>query len=187
MAKSKHIVFDIDGVLLDWHGGFIDWVQENYYYKMDPDSSRDTYDMSSWFIDMPKERFYELILEFNGYPRALSLIDGARATLLDFYTEGWDVSILTAFGSDAKQAKFRKDYLQVVFDIAFKEIKIIELGACKEEALKDMEPDVFVEDNGIHATKAIALGIKTYLLSYPFNQGVEGAEYVDTLYDIKEF
>jgi FMN phosphatase YigB (HAD superfamily) len=186
MAKSKHIVFDVDGVLLDWSTGFLRWVESTTDYRLDAESKCDTYEMSSWFVGMAKQDLYKLIEEFNGYPRALLPLDGSKSALLDFYCEGWEISILTAFGSCPEQSDFRQGYLKALFGDIFKEIRVLGLGACKEDALKDMKPDIFVEDNLEHAEKSIALGIKTYLISHAFNKGCEGAIYVDTLYEVEE-
>ena len=42
--SNKIIALDCDGVLLDWHGGFINWVEQEYGWKLDPESNLDTYD-----------------------------------------------------------------------------------------------------------------------------------------------
>ena len=114
------------------------------------------------------------IQEYNGYPRALYPTGGAveslRGLKKDFRGE-LDVKVLTSFGSCPIQSKFREEYLNVVFDDAFSEVIVLPLGSCKEEKLKELSPDWFVEDNKEHALKATTLDIKTFLIDTTYNQG----------------
>ncbi|QHZ59812.1 hypothetical protein HWD03_gp052 [Alteromonas phage vB_AmeM_PT11-V22] len=180
------IALDCDGVLLDWHGGFIDWVEQTYGWHIDPLSNQDTYDMHTWFeakdgLNMCKEDFVTLVKEFNGFPRCLYPLDNAKEAIRGFVSLGYEVVVVTSFGSCPYNNSFREDYLRVVFDGLISDTIILGLGQCKEKVLKRLDPAVFVEDNKDHALKAKNLGIDTYLISYPFNQGAEGVTYIRDL------
>lgn len=186
MSKNNLVVLDCDDVVLDWHKGFIEYVEANTPHKLNHNHPHDSWDMWDWFYDLPKERFTELVVEFNGYPRVLQPTEMARPALLDLYYAGNELVVLTSFGGCPIQTKFRQDYLKVVFGDIFKEIIVLPLGYCKKDSLKKLNPRVFIEDNKAHAEKAIDLGIRTYLVSTTYNQGCEGAIYVSNLYEASE-
>lgn len=189
--SKKTIALDCDGVLLDWHGGFIDWVEQNYGWYLNHGHPHDTYDMQDWFEEkdgkkMSKEDFVTLVKKFNGFPRCLKPLDEVKDALLSLKKRGYNLTVVTAFGSCPDNCSFREDYLNIIFDGVFSDIIILGLGDCKEEVLKSIDPIAFVEDNATHARKAVGLGIDTYLVSYAFNQGVDGATYVKDLGELAE-
>lgn len=182
----KIIALDCDGVLLDWHGGFIDWVEQKYGWYLDPDSGLDTYDMQTWFEPkdgelMSKDYFVTLVREFNGFPRCLHPIDKVKQSLKGFVALGYELVVVTSFGSCPMNCEFREEYLRVVFDGLISDTIILGLGECKEKVLKSIDPQVLVEDNADRAREAAALGVDTYLIKYPFNRGVEGVTYIRDL------
>ena len=98
---------------------------------------------------------------------------------------GYDIKVLSSFGSCPENNKFREEYLKMLFGSCISEVIILELGTCKKNKLEELKPDIFIEDNKSHAEKAIELGIKTYLISTPYNKGCEGAIYFDKWEDFR--
>lgn len=188
---NKIIALDCDGVLLDWHGGFIDWVEQKYGWYVNDDHPCDTYDMNSWFEkrqgkSMTKEDFVTLVKEFNGFPRCLYPLDEAVKSVKGFHDLGYEVVVVTSFGSCPLNCEFREDYLNILFDGCISDTIILGLGECKEDTLKKLDPVLFVEDNAGHAEKAAALGIDTFLIKYPFNSGLEDVDNITYVNDLKE-
>jgi FMN phosphatase YigB (HAD superfamily) len=180
-----HIVLDCDGVLLNWHKGFISYSLKYHGLRLNALSPMDSYDMHTWFNNMSKETFIRLVSEYNSYPRVLEPCRGAIESIQDLASyEDLEFSVLTSFGSCPHMSNFRQEYLQVVFNNIFKEVRVLKLRECKRQALIEMNPDVFVEDCAEYAITGRELGIKTYLVNTTYNQGVEGVTYIDSLEDL---
>jgi FMN phosphatase YigB (HAD superfamily) len=179
-----NLVVDVDDTILQWKEGFFEFIEAKGWYR-DPNSACDSWDIWTWICDsnnvqVSKELVLELIIEFNSYPRVLKPISGSKSYLELLWSEGITIIALTSFGSCPVQTKFRKEYLNVVFDEIFSDVIVLPLGACKKEALKLLEPDYFVEDNKAHAQVGCELGIKTFLLNTTYNQGCEKSVYVES-------
>jgi len=180
-----HVCFDCDGVLLDFHKGFLSWCLKEHGLRLNALSLMDSYDMHTWFVDMSKDTFIRLIAEYNSYPRVLEPCPLATESLRILARHSdLELSVLTSFGSCPQMSNFRQEYLQVVFNNIFKEIRVLKLRECKKDALIDMNPDVFVEDCAEYAITGRELGIKTYLVNTTYNQGVEGVTYINSLVDL---
>lgn len=173
------IVFDCDDVLLDWKGAFIKWCNRNYDLKVIEGHPQDTWDMSLWFGIKPEE-MKNLIVQFNSLPICLKPLL-SREKLNQLKREKHELYVLSSFGSCIKCCDFRESYLKTLFGDIFEQVALLDLGACKEEALKNIKPDIFIEDNKEHAIKARDLGIETFLISMPYNQGVDGVTYVNNV------
>ena len=178
--RNKLLVTDVDQVLLDWHEGFLEWVELNHGWKINPNHPQDSYDMVPWFLPlefngeelhMNESGLVWLIEEFNSYPRCLQPIDkDIESHLEDLRDYGIEIVALTSFGGCPKTGNFREEYLKVIFGDVFKEVIILPLRACKKAKLKELQPDWFVEDNTSHSHSGLELGIKTFILDYSYNK-----------------
>mgnify|MGYP005994354423 CR=1 FL=1 len=170
---NKLLVVDVDGVCLDWHSGFISWVEEEHGILLDKSSSKASYDMETWFEgNMSKDLFKQLVVAYNSSPRVLKPLEYSQDVLINISRWlDWDVVALTAFGSCPIQSKFREEYLQVLYKDIFSEVIVLGLGASKKDKLKELKPDLFVEDNIQHAESARDVGVKSVLLEKTYNKG----------------
>lgn len=194
------IVVDIDGVCLDYVQGFTEWVEEEYGWTINPQSKRDTYNMSSWFHKaephhencrgmqfkhMNTEEFIRLITEFNNYPRCLKPIEHSQGALAELKAAGHTIVALSSFGGSHATQDFRKDYMNVIFPEVFDEIILLDLGVCKKDELAKLDADYFVEDHKDHAEVGAGLGIFTFLIRTTYNEGAEDVCHVTSWEEIE--
>lgn len=192
--KTIKICTDIDGCVLDWHSGFVDWVCDTYGWDINLNHKQDTYDMQDWFLPHPKtgkimsaQDFRYLVQEYNDYPRVLRPYQDAFDVLWalkNCYTvDDTEVEIiaLTSFNSCPKSGQFRRDYLQLLSDNLFSEIHVLGLGECKKESLQEIKPLIFIEDHSQHADNAVDLGIRTFIFDRNYNQGSKADYVIDWL------
>lgn len=170
------LVTDIDGVVLDWHLGFIEYA-ESKGFKLNHEHPHDTYDMAAWFHNMTSEEFRELVVEYNAMDHAdtsYPLADAVEGLIHLAEECDWVVEIiaLTAFGNDPEQIESRTRILNSMFPNVFDDIHVIGLRECKGDALAELKPDVFIEDSPNHAIKAKELGVPLVILvEHPYNTG----------------
>ena len=186
--RNKVFVTDIDDCVLQWKEGFFKFLKTKGWHQ-DPTSKCDSWNIWTWICDsygekMDKVLAIEYITEFNGYPRVLKPLQSTQFYLPLIKSQGFDIIGLTSFGGCPIQTKFRQEYLDVLFPNIFKEVIVLPLGACKNDALLKLKPDYFIEDNRANADKACDLGIKTLLLSTSYNQGSFDSIYVNNWEDI---
>lgn len=170
----RKFVTDIDGCMLDWHAGFIKFCNE-LGFEINPESPRDGYDMDTWFIDMTREKFVELVSSFNEHhacEKYLAPIDNSNF-LYDIKSDmEFEVIAFTAYGSTEAMKKKRTDLLDSMFPGLFDDIIIIGLGECKQDIIKQINPNHFVEDSPSHAKKAADVGVHTFLIDTTYNREV---------------
>lgn len=178
---NKLIVTDIDAVCLDYVNAFIEWVEEEYKWILDPHSDYNSYSMESWFVNpygysnkMSKEEFMRLITEYNSYPRCIPPVQGSQDALKRLKHAGYKIVALSSFGGTQSTQRFRRDYLEVLFPKVFDDIILLNLGECKKDKLKELKPRYFIEDCTTHAESGVTLGIPTFLLDTTYNQDAEG-------------
>ena len=183
MGNNKLAVTDCDDCLLLWKEGYLKWMLEKGW-NTKPEHECTTWEMAEWFypnkgVNMTPELSIHYITEFNSFPRVLHPLDYVFPAIDLLEASGYDIKVLSSFGSCPENNKFREEYLKMMFGSCISEVIILGLGECKKGKLKELQPDIFIEDNKSHAEKAIELGIKTYLISTPYNQGCEGAVYFE--------
>lgn len=188
---SNVFATDVDGCLLDWHSGFIEFCNEKGW-MIDTSNPQNSYDMEEWFLPhfrtgdkMSHDMFVSLVKEFNSYPRPLKMLEGARDALeMVKQVKRYKVVAITSFNNCPEQAKFRKDYLEAMFPDIFDDVIVLGLGECKKETLKKIKPEIFIEDCRTHADNAVDLGIDTYIFERSYNQGSK-ATYIEDWYDVQ--
>ena len=176
-----HFIFDCDDVLLDWMGGFLNYVRR---CGISPDPEGPTeWDMSPWLGTSPQYA-RRLVLDFNESTAFASLdaVDRAKETVWRLNDAGHTCSVLTACGDHAAVRRARYYNLGAKFNIprmggerlAFTQIACLPLGASKFTALygesKRHKDLVFVEDNFQHAQSAAVNGIKAYCIRKRHNR-----------------
>tara|TARA_B100000700_G_C14982938_1_gene827330 strand:- start:22 stop:690 length:669 start_codon:yes stop_codon:yes gene_type:complete len=179
-VEKLELAFDCDGVMCDWHGGFIA-LAESRGHVLIKDHPQDTYAMHTWFEDMTDEQFLELVVEFNSEPEHISHmkpLKDAQEVISKLAEEGHTLCVLTAGGDDAKTVATRKQMIENLFPNCFSEIRVIGLRESKKKHLRDINPDLYIEDNIEHARSSIELLIPTLVIGTTYNGGHDDIVYV---------
>lgn len=189
----KSVIFDCDGVLLDYLGGFIPFIKDIDGVDLDPAGPAE-YDMISWLGGTDRKYVQDRILRFNagelGYFNNLAPLEGAVDAVHLLRSKGLDNHILTSMGSDDATVRSRIDNLNRVFG-TFTSITCIDLFKSKLPHLMGFEPSWFIEDSRQNAQDGVTAGHDTLLINAPSNQnplgaGAEGFTRVETWLEIQD-
>lgn len=179
-----HFIFDCDDVLLDWQGGFLNYVRK-CGLSPDPDGPTE-WDMSAWLGTTPQYA-RKLVLDFNE-SRDFSRLDAmphAKDVIWTLNDAGHTCSVLTACGDHYSVRSNRYYNLSSQFNkprmggykFAFTQIAMLPLGSSKFHILykesRRFSDLVFVEDNFAHAQSGAVNGIKSYCIRKRHNRNDE--------------
>lgn len=178
------IIYDCDDVLLDWCGGFKNWV--NRVHGLNVTGEPETWDLSEW-IGTDDAR--QLIIDFNSSPdfNWLKPCPGARETVKG------KTCVLTSCSTDPKIQTARRFNLKMVFgNDAFQDIFCLDLGQSKLAHLQALHtlygPCTWIEDNVSHAKAGLAAGHRSVVIRRPHNRHLEqpgdGLRWVDSLFHV---
>lgn len=169
------IVFDCDGVLLNWMLGFRIFLEDKSYYPgtLNPSS----YNLSNW-IGTTRKNASILIDEFNhteAFGRLAPESGMVMPNLRLLREAGHTLSIVTSCGDDTVALLRRRNLIDCFGDI-FEDIHCLKLGECKQDALVKSKGDVWVEDNYVNAVVGHTLGYKTFMVNQRWNTGKVNSE-----------
>jgi len=167
---SKILLTDLDGVVLDWFGTFLHWLDvQKINYK--GDAERDDYSLSD-IVDHPDPE--SLVIEFNSstYFRYIPAYVDAMIYLPKVKKElGYEIVAITSCSDKQKTIDLRTACLEDLFGKGFfKEINCIPLGGDKLPLLKGYAPTYWIEDNTKNALKGIEAGHKVILMNKDYNE-----------------
>lgn len=172
----KKIITDCDGVLLDWAFAFDVWMREQGYFRL-PNTDRYFSQAKRYGID-EKEAFDQINL-FN-QTGALGFIPAYKDSV-EYVTrlarEGWRFDVITMIGKDKYAHRLRKINLQHLFGDVFDEIHCSgEFTESKKGVLEKYKGSglVWIEDRVDYAIDGDEMGLKTYIMDWPYNREYEG-------------
>ena len=167
----KPIIYDCDGVLLDIIGGLrkalweIDGIKTNGPVPL-------SYDLKEWMGVDDQAFVIDRIQRFNSgegeYFANLDPLPGAVDFVKAMRERGYEDSVLTAAGTEAKSKTGRASNLERVFG-GFEKIQYVGLVESKKPYLEDMPSSWFIEDNIVNAHLGAATGHDTLLIEYEHN------------------
>lgn len=178
MSNKQLLALDAYQVLFAWCNGFIGYCI-NRGFVLDLNSDFDTYNMSSWFVNMSDEQFKALIVDYNDHehPKLFGYLVDTLPKLLNKY----NICVVTAYTNCPEAAKKRKG---ILVSLGITDVFMVALGESKLEVLQEIGPDLFVDDSPKHILEGLEAGCKTYAISYPYNQGIDGVIYIKSLEEL---
>lgn len=182
MDRTPHIPFrdihlDVDGVLLDWLGGFRPHAEAALGRRLDP-AGPETFCMQSWCGLSERREVLDLIVRFNGSPGfgRLQPMPGAQAAVAQLVERGHLLHVVSSCAEDDLTRARRISNLEEMFGPVFASVRLLGLGAPKAPFLAGAE--VLVEDHPGHAADAARLGLRSFLLEASYNRAVPVPETV---------
>lgn len=177
--KSKVILTDIDGVMLDWEQAFHHWI-------VDQGHILDSRGMSEWDIDirygLSQDQGRRMVEIFNqsaviGF---LPAFRDAQHYVSRLVAEGYRFIAITSMGTDPYAVKLRKRNLEELFGRdAFLNIHCLPIQADKREILeyyrKDYQGAVWIEDKPENADLGARLHYDAILMEHQHNRHADGA------------
>ena len=194
-TEMKHIILDVDGVLLDWEHGFQQWASSQHKVKFT--SSRPTsWDLCEW-TGREKEEVFELIKKFNQSPNFSHLFDHVDAcvVLRELWGKGYNMTALSCYDAGGKSQMNRICNLHKKFGNIFEQIISLPLRVKKKDVLEQLYhqygPCVFVEDNPEYALQGVQVGHEVFVLRREHNKLQEDeyelvTTWVDNFYQIRD-
>lgn len=177
------ILTDVDGVLLDWFGGFRSFLTHKGIHTDGPRPR--SWAMTEW---VKADNIQELIQEFNSSDAFMYLSHyvTALSVLRKLHMQhGHEIVAVTSCSSEPRVQAMRRRNLENKYGPIFKDIICLDLMETKTEVLKRYPAAFWVED-AIHGAKAgVEAGHKTFLINKSYNQEeVPGVQRVDGWYQI---
>ena len=168
----KKIVTDCDGVLLDWAFAFDVWMREQGYFRI---PNTDHYFSQAKRYGIPESEALGLVHDFN-QTGALGYIPAFKDSV-EYVTrlarEGWRFDVVTMIGKDKYAHRLRKINLQHLFGDVFDEIYCAgDFTKPKKEILQKYSNTsyMWIEDRIDYAKDGQEVGLKTYLMDWPYNR-----------------
>lgn len=169
------VIFDCDGVLLDWEAGFRAWVLRHRPATVFASEYPSDWDLSHWIGCTPDESM-SLIKGFNqsAYFGSLVSMPGAARTLYELERRGHPLYVVTSCSSDPVTSQRRSMNLSVMFSPRFQRVICLDLGVSKLETLRAFRTVfgecIWVEDNLKNALDGFTAGHRSFFLRRPHNE-----------------
>lgn len=167
------VVFDVDGVILNYMLSFERFMIEKGICPLVPFSEERKWELTTMFPNdvLGGKSIYEYILEMNNcskYFGNLSYINGAIESIKSFHNKGINIELLTSCGNSEAMKKLRMKNLKEILPYISK-ITILPIGANKKEFLLKYDTGVlFFDDYDKNCQDGIDAGLDVYR----FKQGV---------------
>ena len=169
----KKIITDCDGVLLDWAFAFDVWMREQGYFRL---PNTDHFFNQSQRYGIDEQEALTKVHEFN-QTGALGYIPAFKDSV-EYVTrlarEGWRFDVVTMIGKDKYAHRLRKINLQHLFGDVFDEIYCAgDFRKPKKEILQSKYSGtnyMWIEDRIDYAKDGQEVGLKTYLMDWPYNR-----------------
>lgn len=144
----KKIALDVDGVLLNFMEEFDRVVRQivGEHIVVKPDELNLThYDVFKRYgiTDEVKDSIFKYMIENRNYA-SLKPLEGVKEALEAIKAEGFKIYLVTALPEAARE--MRLENLKTMLDFIPDEIHCVGMGMSKEEKLKEIRPDIFIDD-----------------------------------------
>jgi len=167
------LALDVDGVLLDYLGGFVPWLKEQGHHVTKEAHEVDDWDLSNILPHCDDDQTVELIGRFSESDHFghLSALPGAREAVALLRTEFPDLRMvaITSAGHSPVTLRNRCDNL-TRRGFALDDVTVLPLGGDKREHLSRLpKGSVFVDDLFKNVSVAESVGMPSILYRQPYN------------------
>jgi FMN phosphatase YigB (HAD superfamily) len=168
--KNEILLTDVDGVLLDWIGGFESFMNSKYnLFTVDPSH----YDLNKRLGIEAENGGLAYIQEFNHSELIgqLNPFKDAVEYVAKFHENGYKLVVITSLSKNDSSCQARIDNLQNIFGDVFEDYVFLDIGQHKRDALAKFEGTgcKWIEDLPKNAMDGVAVGLDTYLLRHTYN------------------
>lgn len=185
----SHFIFDCDDVLLDWVGGFRNYLVLSGFAPKT--RTPNDWSMAEW-LGISDAEVMRLIERFNSSPAfgELAAYEDALAVVQELKAEGHTLTVLTSCSDDPAIVQRRAQNLTLRFGDAFPRLICLPLGRSKLEWLEVLRPGIWVEDNYKNAMIGHTVGHRTFAMRRSHNRRHEVAgdviTWADTLHEVRD-
>jgi hypothetical protein len=196
--KNNQILVDCDGVLIDWHKSFVDYINGIYNLnvtyndifpprdKNNPQRNNNIIELNGYVIDT-----YQAILDFNEYLHDfgyLPPIDGAIEGIHKLKALGYNIDVITTCSDNPVTQVRRQQNIKRVFGKGIiSKVHCLPLRIKKDVVLKQYEPGSFwVEDTPKNAAWGLDCGHLPIIIEHDNNIN-RHAEKEDGIYWAKDW
>jgi hypothetical protein len=176
LGRPGDLIVDCDGVLLDWVGGFADFIYSTTGRKLDPNGPKN-FMLKDWLEVETDAEAFALVTEFNSGQcklfECLPALSGAKEALDYAIEAGRQIHVITACSKEEHTMEMRRKNLLDAFGDIFKTIICTDLTECKSLYLSKFAPGTWVEDKFENAIKGTKHGHRSFLLRCSHNRSIE--------------
>lgn len=184
MTNKPILALDFDQILGNYCSPFIGYAISKGF-QLDINSKFSEYNMSSWFLNMTNDQFVDLIHEYNSHEHP-PLFPGVRE-IVPKLQEKYNVVVVSSYSSCPTTRQRRAEILTV---LGITDMFLLDLGEGKYETLCEIGngggQNIFVDDSVKHMEEGLKAGWKVATIEYPYNKGVEGVVYMNSLNELLE-
>ena len=174
VPKTKIILSDADGVLLNWYNSFEIWMAEKGHIRV-PDST-DKFILSDVF-GLDERKSLELLDEFNHseYTTKLAAYKDSKKYVQKLVAAGFRFIVVTSLGDTEIAKQNRTKNLVTEFGEIFDEIVFLPTGAGKHHILERWAGSglFWIEDHFTNAESGYELGLRSILVDTHYNRHYE--------------
>ena len=179
--KTKTILTDVDGVLLDYSRGFIDFLNIRH-----PEVNLE---LDVWNFGLEREEVFEYLGEFNDHDdfAALPAYGDSIQFVHKLQDLGYRFIAISTCGTEncTKQNRAQNLVREFGGDV-FDEIICLPLGGSKLKALSKFDPSYWIDDKLEHCVSGVMAGHTVFQMMHKYNAGenAEGATPVESWVEI---
>lgn len=174
--ENNTIVFDVDGAILDWLGGFF-WFLENKKGIKPGCRPEDVHDHDlAKVLPISSFEVVGLINDFNSshYFAALDILKNSLYGMNKLRSElpDWHFAVVTAAGCSPKTVRYRAENIDNVFGDLLDEVFIMPLGETKLDLFRRFPPGraIVIEDTPKYVGDAKNAGHFAIIVDAPYNR-----------------
>lgn len=168
--KPKHILTDVDGVLLNWNKAFVAFMTEHGYPQV-PDTDHE-YNLDIRH-GLPLADVLEYVNRFNtseSMTRLEPLVDSVKYVKI-LSEQGFRFTAITSLSDHPSAFTHRSQNLKNVFGDVFDEVVCLRAGAHKDDVLKRWIGSglFWIEDHQRQALAGYEAGLQPILIKHAYN------------------